>query len=425
MKGFNFEKNNRMKQYIPEQLTFDLYGHTLHHCQVISPDNQWIVYDTRNEDTAIGTTTRIERVNVDTKEIQVLYETKNANEYGPGVGAVTYSPTEEKVLFIHGIDNATADKPYEMARRTGVAIHTNIPNHPINMDARDVEFPYTKGALRGGTHSHCWHPNSKLISFTYNDEVLAENHIPNERAVGVMFPKQVLVPNSEKDDQISGEMFSVILTQLVEKAKAGSDEIEKAFDECWLGDKRSLVFQGWVRDENGNRKTEIFLAELPNDLTLLDNVPLEGTKTQYPGVPKGVIIKRVSCTPKGVSSLRHWLRSSPDGDYVYFLMENEENITNIYRINMSNSEINQVTNHQTPIQSPFNISPFGDQLIYFCNHQLILFDINTSQSIPLIEKNDLLYGIPNFDKTGQQILFNQYVADKTTSKFLQIFKIQL
>ena len=414
-----------MKDYTPVQLTFGEYGHTLHHCQVVSPDNQWIVYDTRNEDTAIGSTNRIERVHVESKEIQVLYETKNSNEFGPGVGAVTYSPKEEKVLFIHGINNATSDKPYGMSRRTGVAINTNLPNNPIFMDARDVEFPYTKGALRGGTHSHCWHPNGELISFTYNDQVLTEGNIPNERAVGVMFPKEVNVPNSDKDDQISGKMFSVILTRLVDSAKYGSDEIEKAFDECWLGDKRSLAFQGWVKDENGNRKTEIFIAELPSDLTLETNIPLEGTKYQYPGVPKNVNIKRVTYTLKGISSLRHWLRSSPEGDSVFFLMEDANNIINIHCINLNSMEIIQITKHQYSITSPFNVSPNGKCFVYLCGNDLILYDLANEKTVILLKDDPYLYGIPNFDKSGSTILFNKYVEDKSSSKFLQIFKLEL
>lgn len=414
-----------MHKYKPQQITFGNYGHTLHHCQVISPDNQWIVYDTRNEDTAIGTTTRIELVHIETNEIQVLYEVKDANEFGPGVGAVTYSPNQERVLFIHGINHPTKDKPYGIARRTGVAIDTNFPNHLIYMDARDVIFPFTKGALRGGTHSHCWHPNSKLISFTYNDEILESNGIPNDRSVGVMFPQKVKVPNDYLVEQISGEMFSVIITSLVENAKWASDEIEKAFDECWLGEKQALAFQGWVRDECGLRKTEIFIAELPNDLTQQTKIPLQGTTTTYPGILNHVKIKRVSYTPKGISSYRHWLRASPNGEYVYFLMEDEYLCTNIFRIDINNGTINQITHHENSIHSPFNISPDGNDIIYFCDNKLYIYHIETNVYRELLSNNQLLYGIPNFDKTGKQIFYNQYVENENLEKFLQIFRLRL
>lgn len=414
-----------MHHYHPIQLTFGSYGHTLHHCQVISPSNEWIVYDTRNEDSAIGTTTRIERVNIHTHVIEVLYEVEKHNEYGPGVGAVTYAPNKETVLFIHGLLNASQEKPYAMDRRSGVGIHTEYPQQLFHVDARCVQFPFHPGALRGGTHSHYWHPNGELISFTYNDELLSSTHIYNERVVGVMFPKMVKINHNEDYENFSGTHFAVIVTPLKEKAKNGSDEIEKAFDECWLGSERALAFQGWVRDGKGNLKSEIFTADLPKDLTIANDIPLEGTETKMPAVPKGVLIKRVTDTPKGISTFRHWLRSSPDGELIYFLMEDSAGITNIFSVDRRKHSIKQITSHTSSIHSPFNISAQGDQLVYFCNHSLIVYNLLKHEEIKLITNNKELYGIPNFDKTGQIILYNQYVKENSTSKFLQIFKIEL
>lgn len=409
----------------PVQLTFGNYGHTLHHCQVISPDNHWLVYDTRNSDTEIGITTRIERVNVETFEVEVLYEVKNANSYGPGVGAATYSPIEDRIIFIHGISNSTADKPYGMSRRTGVSININNPNVPIYMDARNIYPPFTVGALRGGTHSHCWNSTGDLISFTYNDFVLEENNIPDERVVGVMFPKKVKVPLDDLAENISGEMFSVIVTDIVNIAKNGSDEIEKAFDECWLGNKRTIAFQGWVRDENGNRKTEIFKVDLPNDLTFpRENYPLEGTDYARPSTPKGINCKRVTNTLKGVSSFRHWLRTSPDGDRIYFLKEDDNLNTNLFVVYLNNGQIKQLTYHEYSIDSPFNISPNGLDFVYFSNFSLYVFSIKDHSLKLLVEKDKELYGTPNFDKTGNIIFYNKYVYANKTSKFLQILKIE-
>src|SRR5690554_1493053 len=104
------------------QLTFDNKGHTIHNTQVFSPDDQWIVYDTRNADTLIGSTACIELVNVETQEIKTLYRTENHSQYGPGVGAATFSPVDDRVIFIHGIRNAGENNPYGITRRTGVSI---------------------------------------------------------------------------------------------------------------------------------------------------------------------------------------------------------------------------------------------------------------------------------------------------------------
>ena len=408
------------------QLTFGPYGHTLHHNQVISPDNQWIVYDTRNEDSQICTTTRIERVNHFTKVIEVLYEVPNFNEYGPGVGAVTYAPHEDRVIFIHGISNASKSKPYGMTRRSGVAIDVNKPNYPIYMDARDIYEPFTKGALRGGTHSHAWSNDGTKISFTYNDYVLSNNGLPEERVVGVMYPKEVNVNSKDSIECFSGKMFSVLISKIVQSATPGSDEIEKAFDECWLGDKNSIIFQGWVRDSNGDRKTEVFKVDLPIDINNISlNELIEGSSNSLPYVPSLFKQQRLTTTPRGLSSFRHWLRSSPNGKIIYFLMEDDNLITNLFQLDLETNELIQLSHHTNSIHSPFNISPDGNKLIYFCNHQLIVYDCLENNFIELTTQNFELSGIPNFDKSGKYIFFNKYVVDKNASKFLQIFKIEL
>src|SRR5919112_667484 len=108
---------------LPEyQLTNQPYGHTLHHTQCFSPDDQWLVFDTRNDDTQIISTGSIRVVNVQTGEVRELYQVPNRTEFGPGVGAATFSPTANQVIFIHGIRNANQNQPYSFTRRTGVAI---------------------------------------------------------------------------------------------------------------------------------------------------------------------------------------------------------------------------------------------------------------------------------------------------------------
>src|SRR5690606_29080862 len=103
--------------------------------------NAWIVYDTRNDGTQIGSTGSIEMVATGSGDTRVLYRTANQTEYGPGVGAVTFSPLADTVLFIHGIRNANREHPYGFTRRTGVMIDVKNPLQPIFMDARDVRPP--------------------------------------------------------------------------------------------------------------------------------------------------------------------------------------------------------------------------------------------------------------------------------------------
>src|SRR5690606_39209202 len=178
-------------------------------------------YDTRNDDTQIGRTGSIEMVNTETGEVEVLYQTTNQTDAGPGVGAATFSPTQDRVLFIHGIRNADASRPYGMTRRTGVAVDVAHPGKPIFMDARDITPPFTEGALRGGTHAHSWSGDGKWISFTYNDYLMeqlakTDTTVRDLRTVGIMVPRYVAVGRDRTLENNSGAHFSVIVTDVTE-----------------------------------------------------------------------------------------------------------------------------------------------------------------------------------------------------------------
>jgi hypothetical protein len=411
-----------------KQLTFEAYGHTLHHTQIQSADGKYLVYDTRNDDTKIGETDKIEVLDLKTQSTQNIYTCVPSTIYGPGVGAATFAPHALKTLFIHGIKNAHAHKPYGMTRRTGVAIELQYPQHPIYMDARNVYSPFTPGALRGGTHSHCWHVNGQLISFTYNDFILEQTTTRDAdkdlRVVGVMFPKKVEVFKDEVGENNSGEMFSAIVSQVQNTATPGSDEIEKAFDECWLGNQRKLAFQGHVRAQNNNLQTEIFVVDLPDNLTQVGESPLEGTVTTRCGVPKGVIQRRITHTPQGISTFRHWLRSNAAGTLVYFLMEDVVGVTQLHQVEVLTSSIKQLSFHTSNIHSPFNINEKQQLAVYFVAGKLVVLNmINATSRILFESTTDIeLTGIPHFCNTTSNIYFNAYVKSEET-KYIQIFKI--
>ncbi|RZL18642.1 MAG: DUF3748 domain-containing protein, partial [Pedobacter sp.] len=228
-------------KYTEYQLTSDHKGHLLNPRQIFSPDGKWIVYDTRNDGTQIGSTPTIEMVHIETGEVREVYRTSNQTEHGPGVGAASFSPVAEQVIFIHGIRNADAGRPYGFTRRTGVMVNLSSPGVPVFMDARQITAPFTPGALRGGTHAHGWSPDGKYISFTYNDYVLEQRSakqpdVQDLRMVGIMFPKKVEVLDSHDLENHDGEMFSVIISDVTERPAPGSDEIDKAFDESWIGE---------------------------------------------------------------------------------------------------------------------------------------------------------------------------------------------
>src|SRR5690606_16967824 len=100
------------------QITKEPFGHCLNSTQCISPDGRYIVYDTRNDDGALAANGEIRVLDIETGEDIIVYKTKNQTEYGPGVGAATWSPDGKMLLFLGGIQNANKENPYSFTRRT-------------------------------------------------------------------------------------------------------------------------------------------------------------------------------------------------------------------------------------------------------------------------------------------------------------------
>jgi Tol biopolymer transport system component len=424
--------------YKEKQLTFGNKGHFLNTAQCFSPDGQWIVYDTRNDDTKIGSTASIEMVNVDTGEIKELYHTQNQTEHGPGVGAATFSPVKNRVIFIHGIGNANQRRPYSFSRRTGVAIDVDKPNIPYFMDARCVTEPFIPGALRGGTHAHIWSADGQWLSFTYNDYVIEQLSninpaVKDLRTVGVMFPRPIFVPEDKNGENHSGEMYAVAIADVTENPRPGSDDIDKAFDEAWIGkngylktdgsrQKRAIAFQGNVRDEQGHTKTEVFIADLPDDLTLAQTwQPIEGTATSRPSVPFGVTQRRVTFTNTGIAGPRHWLKTTPDDDLICFLSKDDFGFINIFGVHPSGGPIKQLTSNKFDVQSGFNISPDGKLLAYIADDSIIVSDIFSGESNK-ISPQEKPVGKVVWSPDGKMLAFNSYIK-KGDQSYFQIMSL--
>jgi WD40 repeat protein len=430
-------------KFLEKQLTSDSKGHFLNHTQIFSPDGKWLVYDTRNDDSKIASTGSIEIVNIETGEIKEIYHTKNQTEYGPGVGAVTFSPIQNRVLFIHGIRNSDQNNPYSFTRRTGVAVDLSALNEPLFLDARDILPPFTAGALRGGTHAHSWSGDGKWISFTYNDYVIEQlsktnSHVQDLRTVGVMFPKDVLVADDNTQENHRGKFFSAIVTEVTENPKPGSDEINKAFDECWIGvngyaksdeiwQNRAIAFQGNVIDENGDVKTEIFVVDIPDDITKAkDGKPLEGTLESRPNIPLGVKQRRITFTKHGVLGPRHWLRSTPDGKWILFLAKEKSNFINIYAISTNGGTIEQITYHDFDIQSGINISPDGKYISYVALNAVFISELFSNQTYQLTVNSNHIEkptGSVMWSPDGCTLAYNRYV-NSSKGNYLQVFLLQ-
>ena len=425
------------------QLTNGSYGHFLNSTQVFSPDDEWIVYDTRNDDGGIGVTGSIEMVNAKTGEIKPLYCTQNQTVYGPGVGAATFSPVDQTVLFIHGIRNASQNNPYGFTRRTGVAIHTTAPFEPVFMDARSIIPPFTAGALRGGTHAHSWSGDGQWISFTYNDHIMeqlakTDSAVKDLRTIAVMMPEKVSVPDDGTMENNNGEYFSAVVAKVTENPRPGSDEIDKAFDEGWIGRKgyqkpdgswqhRAIAFQGNVRDEKNETVAEVFVTDIPDDITKASpGNPLEGTAHTRPNVPQGVLQRRITYTQQGIQGPRHWLRTTSDGTLILFMAKDPKGIIQVFGVSPNGGTISQITFNDFSIQGPINISPDDTYVSYVADNSIYVTGIKNHLSERLTPRGtdeDGPTGAVIWSNNGKALAFNRRVK-KGAQKYVQIFLLK-
>jgi hypothetical protein len=384
-----------------EQITRAPHGHILTNVGVWSPDGEWIVYDTRPDPAGEQFRgERIEMVRVRTGEVRVLYEARR----GAHCGVVTFHPREFKVVFILGPEDPTPDWQYGPCHRQGVMVEAAQPGVAKPLDARDLAPPFTAGALRGGSHVHVWDAAGQWVSFTYEDHVLAQlseetgdRHI-NLRNVGVSVPGRGVLVSKRHPRNHDGDYFTVLVTRTVAKPKPGSDEIKRACEEGWIGtngyvrpdgsrQRRALAFQGHVVTPTGATIAEVFVADLPEDLTVPGDGPLAGTTTLRPAPPQGTVQRRLTFTAArphpGLQGPRHWLRVSPDGGHIALLMKDDAGVVQLWTVSPNGGPLRQITRNPWPIASTFTWSPAGDRIAHVMDRSVCVTDARTGETVRL------------------------------------------
>lgn len=341
-----------------KQVTFTSRNHQLTNTQTWTPDSQWLVFDVRPSGASFTGDT-IERVNIHTAETEVLYRGTD----GAHVGVVTVHPKEARYVFIHGPEQPDAQWQYDFHHRRGVV---TFEGETHNLDAMDITAPYTPGALRGGSHVHVFSPNGEAVSFTYNDHVLHERDPALDlRNVGVAVPYGPVVPQGGHRREYGGTHWSVLISTTTPTPKAGSDEINRAYEEGWIGNSQ-LAFIGDTLSLSGEKVPELFIVDLPQDEASWKRVgdePLCGTASTLPAPPAGVVQRRLTFThdrafPGLATVPRHWVRANAAGDSIAFLMRDEAGCVQLWLIAPDGSGLRQLT-HASGIQSAFNWHPSG------------------------------------------------------------------
>src|SRR5690606_16990066 len=99
-------------------------------------------------------------------------------------------------------------------------------------------------------------------------------------------------------ENVSGEWFSALVVRVVPNPASGSDEISHAASDSWVGTNGytnlngarqiARAFLGTVKDKDGNDVPELFIVDIPEDITQSGPLgSLEGTTTDFPMPPKG------------------------------------------------------------------------------------------------------------------------------------------
>jgi hypothetical protein len=337
-----------------------------------------------------------------------LYWAKN----GAHCGVATFHPHEWKVVFILGPEHPSADWQYGPFHRQGVIV--SVPADKgmasmMNLDARDLTSPFTAGALRGGTHLHVWDASGDWVGFTYEDHVLAQfaqatpGNDVNLRNVGVSAPGHAVHVDGDHPRNHDGDYFTVLVTWTTANPKPGSDEIKRACEEGWIGtngferidgtrQRHALAFQGQVVTPGGETISEVFVADLPEDLTQPGDGPLAGTETRMPFPPKGCAQRRLTFTAvrafPGIQGPRHWLRSSPDGSRITFLMKDDAGVAQLWTVSPNGGPMRQVTRNRWSIASAFTWSPDGKQIAHVMDNSVCVTEVASGQTHRLTARTE-------------------------------------
>jgi len=423
-------------------------NHDLDNNDNFSPDGKWLVYDTRTTLGGIGGCPSIERVNIETKATEVLFEIPGNTEFGPGAGAASYHPTENKVIFIHGLPICTEKNPYQQWRRSGVIVNDNQPNVAINMDARDVTFPFTPGALRGGTHRHEWSRDGKWVGYTYNDAIMKKLEDStgikwNLRTIAVSNQQHpVTVDKDVAGENVAGTWYSAVVVRVVPDPKPGSDEISNATSDSWIGTngypkpdgskQMARAFIGKVNDNNGKPVDELFVVDIPDAINVPGEYgPLEGTPTTFPMPPKGTVQRRLTHTANSqFPGCVGVVRSSFDGKQISFLARDSKEVQQIFLISPLGGEPKQITEHNSDVQSGVRWSPDNQSIAYIWDNSIVLCEIS-DQSFEKRAKRRTAKttDAPSnlvWSNDGRTMAFNRSVsADGKNDQKKQIFVINL
>lgn len=379
-------------------------GHILTNAQVWSADGEWIYFDLRSDrHGSVFDSREIHRVHAQTSSVEIVYRAPAA----ACCGVVLAHPSEERIVFIHGPEYPNAAWSYGAARRCGVLLNIGQATGKV-LDARDMVEPFTPGAHRGGSHVHQFSPQGDWISFTYEDEyleVLARRGVAaekNQRNIAVAIPNIPISVMPRHPRNQSAEFYCLICSETSDIPQPGSDQIQRAYEESWVGSNgyrkadgtyqaRALVFLGDVLTPAGNKSTELFIADIPEDAIAQDQLyRSQSTGSQRRLRPCSAIRQRrltylTEGLETGLQGVRFWPRSTPDGAFVFALKKDEKGIVQFWRVRTSDGHTQQWTRNLYDIASAFTVSGDGRWIAHAMNSAVCVTSCIDGRTIYLTE----------------------------------------
>lgn len=189
-----------------------------------------------------------------------------------------------------------------------------------------------------------------------------------------------------------------------------------------------MAFIGDTLSTQGKILPEIFVVDLPEhnrDYACAGDKPLEGTETTLPAPPKNVVQRRLTFTENrhwpGVARIpRHWLRVSPDGSSIAFLMKDNNGVVQLWLISPNGGKPQQLTQGKQSIQSAFSWDPRGNRLTFIRENSVMLCEIISGNTYCLTQPtaSPPLAEAVVFSPNGHHIAFMRKIAGYT-----QIFTV--
>lgn len=402
------------------QITHRLQQHQLTNAQVWSADSGWLVYDLRPS-AASFTSATVEQVCVKSGEVREIYRAERSAH----VGVISAHPQRLGCFVcIHGPEDPDDDWHYDFHHRRGVLLEQGRAS---NIEACDITPPFTLGALRGGTHVHMFSPQDDWISFTYNDHVMHQRSLQeDQRNVGIAIPHHQVQVTQDHPREYSGSHFCLLVTATTLAPVPGSDEILRAFEEAWVGQRGylkadgtwqrwALAFIGETVSLQGVEVAEVFIVDLPEQFEAYHsagNSPIAGTTQRLPAPPLAVKQRRLTFGAGVALSPRHWLRSSADGKHIAFLMADDQQVVQLWTISPNGGEPQQLTTGSSAIQSAFTWHPAGTHIAFIRDNSVQVYALQTRNTRRLTVRTatppcaDAVVWSPN----GKKIAFMRQVA---------------